>query len=160
DRKVNFLIRDAATDQRILVVFFPTTETRKQSLIEQQPFHRVQYGSTCSIQGKIETPPSSSNHGQFNYRKFLAEHGVRKQLVIESFADVRCESPSPFLHRFNSLRPAIHPFLPKSYSQETVACIEALMLGETFQFSDDTIEFFQRWGLSHLLVLSGLHVGV
>src|SRR5699024_9625992 len=30
DRKVNFLIRDAATDQKILVVFCPTTETRKQ----------------------------------------------------------------------------------------------------------------------------------
>src|SRR5699024_10587219 len=87
DRKVNFLIRDAATDQKILVVFFPTTETRKQSLIEQQPFHRVQYGSTCIIQGKIETPPSSRNPGQFNYRKFLAEQGVTKQLIIESLAD-------------------------------------------------------------------------
>lgn len=160
DRKVNFLIRDAATDQKILVVFFPTTETRKQSLIEQQPFHRVQYGSTCIIQGKIETPPSSRNPGQFNYRKFLAEQGVTKQLIIESLADVRCEGSSPFLHRFYSIRQSIQSFVQNSYSEETAAWIQALVLGETSQLSDETIDLFQRWGLSHLLAISGLHVGL
>src|SRR5699024_229047 len=44
--------------------------------------------------------------------------------------------------------------------EETYQWFSALILGDDNALENETIDLFQRWGLSHILAISGLHVGI
>src|SRR5699024_1151824 len=45
-------------------------------------------------------------------------------------------------------------------SPATVTWLHALVLGDKSELDKPLIQLFQRWGLSHILAISGLHVGI
>src|SRR5690625_6375057 len=45
-------------------------------------------------------------------------------------------------------------------SDETSAWLSALVLGDDALLEEKIVDLFQRWGLSHILAISGLHVGL
>src|SRR5699024_8039126 len=43
---------------------------------------------------------------------------------------------------------------------ETSQWLNALIFGDSSFIDTEIIELFQRWGLSHILAISGLHTGI
>lgn len=140
-------------DDKILVIYFPEDENQRID-----PYH-LRYGANCIARGKIGTPESARNPGEFDYRKFLLTQGIEKQMILKDLNDIECKGSS-FLHRFYSLRQKLIRQMEERVSGFTAAWINALILGDTSMVNDDTIKLFQDWGLSHLLAISGLHIGI
>ncbi|MDL4841479.1 DNA internalization-related competence protein ComEC/Rec2 [Aquibacillus rhizosphaerae] len=151
--KTTFTFQDTKSDNNILITFFKGTNGVDNKLTSAKT------GATCVINGKVEMPPQSKNPGQFDYHNYLIKQNINYQLSIEKPEDVLCTGESP-LHSIYQLRENTLARTEKTLNSFTNQWLQALLLGETNNFSGEIKELFQRWNLSHLLAISGLHVGL
>lgn len=154
-KKVEFLFRDKQTEKNISVVFFPD----EAPLHSDHHYSSLKYGAACSITGKLERPPHARNPGQFDLQTYKLQQGITYQLIVQSLDNIECEGSS-FLHRFYTIRANLINYINKTFSVETAGWLNGLVLGDDSFIKEDTIDLFQRWSLSHILAISGLHVGL
>ncbi|MGC1515020.1 MAG: ComEC/Rec2 family competence protein [Maribacter sp.] len=105
-------------------------------------------------------PPS--NPHQFDYRKYLADLGVYDQIRIEKADFVKTKNSSKTLfgiaagarnHIISKLRSA-------DFGDDELGVIQALLLGQRADISEETYTNYQKAGAVHILALSGLHIGI
>lgn len=150
--KIDFVLQDKHSGNKLLIVYFKNKKEQKQK-------HKLKYGSTCYVSGKRELPDSSRNPGQFDYQGFLLSKGIRYQVIIRSLEDLECRGSST-LNKIYTIRDNLISYVTEQVSPRTAAWLNALVLGDDTLLSEDTVTLFQRWNLSHLLAISGLHVGL
>lgn len=156
EKKVDFLLQDERSNNKYLIIFFPE-ENNSKSLKEN--YSRLASGASCEITGKIDMPGESRNPGQFDFRDYLLAQGITHQMIVKSLEDIHCEGSS-FLNQIYSVRTNLIYFVSQTISTETAGWLNALVLGDDFQLDEEVVELFQRWGLSHILAISGLHIGL
>jgi competence protein ComEC len=122
-------------------------------------YSSIQLGASCQIEGEVGEPEESTNPVQFNYRKYLAASGIDYEMKIDSIDEIECHGKST-QGLLYTIRENIIQYISTTYSEETSAWINALILGDDSQINERTIELFQRWGLSHLLAISGSNIGL
>ena len=150
ESRIAFEFNDQASGHKYLIVYFKNRPTGH---------HNLKYGASCTVYGKPVLPDAARNPGQFDYQKFLLGRGITYQIVIGSLENLEC-SGSSFLSNVYQLRTDLIQFVQNEISPETAGWLNALVLGDDTQISEETTELFQRWNLSHILAISGLHVGL
>ncbi|HLS61497.1 MAG TPA: DNA internalization-related competence protein ComEC/Rec2 [Virgibacillus sp.] len=156
DHKVEFILQLDDSNQQIMILHFPD---RSHSLEPIDKEHSVKHGAICQVTGELQIPDEGRNPGQFDYRGYLQGQGITYQLVIESMSHIEC-SGSSLLNIVFDIRNDLINFSSENRSQETAAWLNALVLGDDSLLDEEIIELFQRWSLSHLLAISGLHIGI
>src|SRR5690625_114412 len=119
----------------------------------------IKYGATCQVNNSVELPSSSSNPGQFNYQKYLLQQGISFETILSSIEDISCQGKHP-LDIVYSFRNYLLQYTSELLSYDTASWLQALVLGSDAHLPRDVIELFNRWSLSHILAISGLHVGL
>lgn len=155
-QKIEFTLQEKYSSTPFLIVYFPTNQ---DASIYKKANNLLKHGAVCNIYGEIDLPPESRNPGQFDYRDYLLSKGITHQVIVSHMEDMQCEGAS-WMNRVYSMRLHVIDYITKTVRPETSAWLNALVLGDDSQLSDDTIELFQRWSLSHILAISGLHVGL
>ncbi|HAM81319.1 DNA internalization-related competence protein ComEC/Rec2 [Ornithinibacillus bavariensis] len=152
EKVIQFNVREDKTNQLIKIIYFKQNEN-------ESDFFDVQLGASCHLSGEVSLPVGSTNPGQFNYQKYLAANGIQYEMKINSSQDMICQGKASktFLY---SLREKLKNYITEAYSDKTSAWIIALVLGDDSQIPEETTEHFQSWGLSHILAISGLHIGL
>src|SRR5699024_9133843 len=153
--KVDFTLHDNITSQTYLIVYFPSDV----DTLTSHQYKHIKYGATCEIKGTVKHPDRSRNPGQFNFQNYLSSKGISYQLIVDSLEDIECEGSSVF-NKFFSIRQVILDQVILQLSPEAAAWVSALVLGDQSLLDDDIVDVFQRWSLSHILAISGLHVGI
>ena len=102
------------------------------------------------------------NPGGFDYGKYMAGQGIWVRAFLESrflLAVLHDAGPSPraFLGR---VRNRAEAFIERHARQPALGLMKALLLGQGDEVEPEVRETFRRLGLSHLLAISGLHVGL
>ncbi|GAA0602020.1 DNA internalization-related competence protein ComEC/Rec2 [Virgibacillus siamensis] len=151
DQKVDFIFNQYKTNTKYQAVYFKNGNNGD--------FGNFRYGAQCTVSGTPELPSTARNPGQFDYRKFLLSKGITHQLIIASLTDVECDGASLFDNLYE-IRSNLIEYVTTNVSPATAAWMNALVLGEDSQLNEDTIALFQRWNLSHILAISGLHIGL
>lgn len=154
DKFVRFIFQEEQSKEKVIIYYF----LNKQE-IEEEDLKPLKYGAICKISGEINLPDSSTNPGQFNYQKYLLERGISFELKLSSLEHLHCSGSHP-LHLIYSLRNNAISYTKEILSKETSAWLNALVLGDDSLIPRETTELFNRWGLSHILAISGLHVGL
>lgn len=153
--KTSFVFHASSNTEDILVTYFkPTNETASSTYPTSW-----KTGAICQIEGVPELPTPSENPGQFNYQDYLKKQSINYQLTIAKVSDLKCTGSSS-RQAFFSLRNNIITHIDEKMSGFSSAWTQALLLGQDTLIEETTIELFQRWNLSHLLAISGLHVGL
>ncbi|WP_163581213.1 DNA internalization-related competence protein ComEC/Rec2 [Gracilibacillus saliphilus] len=142
----------ASDDSLIQVYYFPKTDFRFN-------LSSFRTGATCVLHGNFQKIPGARNPGQFHYKEYLGSQGIEKQFVIESLDKSKCEGQSPW-QKIYDLRQQVLDHIEHQVSSFTYAWFAALLFGEREHLEDDVVNVFQNWNLSHLLAISGLHVGL
>jgi competence protein ComEC len=155
-KKVDFILQDDLSNQKLLVIYFPDENDQHS---HKNKYAHLAYGASCTISGQIEQPNVSRNPGQLDFNYYLESQGITNQMIVDSLEEIQCQGSS-FLNHIYSLRTDLMYFVSESVSVETFAWISALVLGDDSQLDEKVVELFQRWGLSHLLAISGLHIGL
>ena len=147
-----------------LRVSFYGKETKNES--EEAPadpaMHLFRYGERVRFPAKLYPPRNFRNPGAFDYRGYLAEHGiaalastrVENVELLPGFAGNRFVLWRTCIHR--SILGKIHALWP----ERDAALVDALLIGENSFLGRDVLTEFQRTGTYHVLVISGLKVGI
>ncbi len=126
------------------------------------PMHVFQYGERLRFAAKLYAPRNFRNPGAFDYASFLADKGIAalgsaKAAEIEllpGFAGRRTE-----LWRVR-IRRSLTRKIQALWSSEQAALVGATLLGDESFLGRSLKIAFQRSGTYHVLVVSGLKVGI
>lgn len=117
-------------------------------------------GDTIEFKGKIKKPTSYRNPGGFNYVQYLKRQEIGATVFIENPDDIRLISRAELSHWGGAvldLKRKTKRLLAGEASPEVRGVLYALLWGDRALIDSHTDEIFRNQGLSHLLVISGLH---
>ena len=120
------------------------------------------YGQRLRFATKLNAPRNFRNPGAFDYSGYLAEKGIAATAsakmqaveVLPGFAGNRLE-----LWRFRAYH-SIETRIAALWPGEQAALVSAVLMGEQSCLASDLETDFQRTGTYHVLVVSGLKVGI
>jgi competence protein ComEC len=120
------------------------------------------YGERLRFAAKLFPPRNFRNPGAFDYASYLSDKGIgvlasAKAANVESlpgFVGSRAELGRTRVHR--SILKKIHVLWP----EHDAALIDAMVIGEDAFIERGTRAEFQRSGTYHILVVSGMNVGI
>ena len=161
-RVVQFVLRTSEVDQgsgwneasdKVLVSARPTRELLLKR--GERPFH---YGDRLLLEGRLVEPPVFEG---FDYRDYLARQGVHMTLAFPATVELLAENQgSPLLARLSDLRFEMSQALRDSLPEPQASLAQTLLLGQRGSLPPSLKEDFRNTGTSHLLAISGLHVGI
>ena len=136
----------------LLVYTLPPDEVVAQ---RSRPFLR--YGDTLRVSGSVEQPESI---GDFDYAAWLESQGIAGVMWVRQVELVATDGgfwPTATLH---SVRTALASAIQRSIPEPQAGLAQALLLGIRSELPRTVKESFRTAGMSHLLAISGLHVGI
>lgn len=117
-------------------------------------------GEYWSIQAKLQQPQNLANPGGFDYAGGLAGRHIRWTGYVLRGTTKRVDrvfNPYPLL----ALRQKMADRLERLDSNEqTLGILQALTLGVTAHLDKAAWDLFRRTGTTHLMVISGAHIGL
>ena len=117
----------------------------------------VELGDEIEIKGTIIPISEPRNPATFDYKKFLAKRSIHSQIRADSVLSI---STSDELFDWISIRKTALNLVDKNFNDITSPIAKALLLGYKNELEGDTRQAFARAGLSHIMAVSGLHVGL
>ncbi len=139
--------------------------TSKDSLVSKENYYarilfdeptRFANGDTIHVEATIIPISEKRNPHQFDYKSYLNNRDIYVQLKVEEVLSVwPLSSKLNWAWWQNKAGEKIDDF----YAQHTAPLAKALLLGFKQDLERDTRQAFARAGLSHIMAVSGLHVG-
>lgn len=122
-------------------------------------------GDAVRFAGAPERPGDAGNFGAFDYRAYLARQGIRWQWTVTGANAVRETGDKvPLrllpLRTIDGFRQKIGRLTDKLYPGGDAGYMKGLIVGITEEVDPSQYDQFSRLGLTHVLAISGLHVGV
>ena len=118
-------------------------------------------GDTVCIKGRIQPIRNFQNPGGFDYRRYMAYHGITGTVFVSAggieYSPSSQNGVMSFIYR---LRKTISQDMDVIADPDVRAILKALVVGERDEVSDTLTDHFAKAGVSHLLSISGLHVGI
>ena len=150
-RGLVYSVQTLSFETRVLVRLKPS---RLQVAVHLPADVAIQIGDSLSFQGVIAQPPKAPNPGVFSYREYLSRQGVFGLSYPADF-QIQQATKTSLLRRIrlkfkdNLERHLVDPGL-----------VQALVLGDRDGLGTARKELWRELGISHLLAISGMHVGL
>ena len=125
------------------------------SAARSKPYFR--YGDRLIVTGKPEDPPVFED---FDYRDYLARQGVFSTMIHPGVELAGEGEGSRLLQGIYSLRSRLSQNLEQALPEPQNSMAQALLLGRRSAMPPELTRAFRDTGASHVLAISGLHVGV
>ena len=143
---------DGSKSRGKLLLTLPLDSTAKQLRVDDE----------LALWGKAETIHPPLNPNSFDYQDYLAKQGIQRQIRAEPNQFRIQENPSSTLYgiasRFRNR--IISNLKQEAFGKEELSVIQALVLGQRDDISEDTYKSYRDAGAVHILAVSGLHVGI
>ncbi|AYN69147.1 ComEC family competence protein [Euzebyella marina] len=112
--------------------------------------------------GKERKIPSPLNPHQFDYSKYMYSHGISDQLTLSDGNYILKTNSSKTIYGLAShIRNTIITNLKAAhFGSDELSIIQALLLGQRADISEDTYSNYKDAGAVHILAVSGLHIGI
>ena len=157
-------IKNTQNDRVYLTV--KTKAINKQALesgllivLDQASGTKITVGDNVELTGKITKPAEKRNPGGFNYALYLESKKIYGQVWIDNEESLKIVSHQDNLWTYaEQLKNSCAALYDRVYTKEQATLIKGIVLGEKTQ-SEDMTALFQEAGISHVLAISGLHVG-
>ena len=117
----------------------------------------VRYGDRLLLEGVLKEPPTFED---FDYPAYLARQDIGSVMSFPEINLVGEGEGVPFYRWLYSVRRSIADSLAKTVPEPQASLGQALLLGIRDNLPPDLEEKFRATGTSHLLAISGLHVGI
>ncbi len=134
-----------------------TSETKFKSRILWDNNHPVELGDQIEITGTLIPISEPRNPTQFNYKTFLESRNIYTQIRADSLILIR---PDSSFFSWISIRKKALKLVDQNFDSVTAPIAKALLLGYKNELEGNTKQAFARAGLSHIMAVSGLHVGL
>lgn len=139
---------------------------RLASQAEVKPALAWKRGDRVKIAGSVERPSAATNFGGFDYRSYLERRGIFWILRASSAGSVEIapDRPEWSLQRVmgvvDAVRKTLGERLDELFDEPTAGFMKGLLLGVLDDLDPELYRDFSQIGLTHILAISGLHVGI
>lgn len=116
---------------------------------------RLSEGDVVELQIRVYEFPEQRNPHQFNYGKWLHLQGISAHGQLQNI--IRVEENTWL--SFGNMRENVLKNVDQLFDQEQASLAKALLLGYKDDLTANAKQEFSRAGLSHIMAVSGLHVG-
>lgn len=121
---------------------------------------RLHPGDSISFNCRLQLPAAPDNHNN-DYRTYLWREQISFTGYLHPDSLTVTGKNDNLLWRLRNSRITMADILAMSdINGETGEFLTAIVLGDTSRLPDDTRQAFSTAGISHILALSGLHIGV
>ena len=122
----------------------------------------LQTGCAIAFSARISTPKNQGNPDEFDYASYLRRQGVAGTAFSDSVHwTFLGESAAPtLLAKLAMLRNDLLKRLARYCNAEAFPVLAAMTLGSKLYLSSEVRDVFSQTGASHVLALSGLHLGI
>ncbi|PLA73600.1 DNA internalization-related competence protein ComEC/Rec2 [Hydrogenovibrio sp. SC-1] len=122
------------------------------------PTKLPQTGEQWRFRVKLKPPQGSLNLGGFDYEAYLYEKGIRaKGYVLNQDDSAMRVAPTNGVYLRESLAQHLAPLFETSRFK---GIFQALVYGDKAAISKDDWQLLRQTGTVHLMVISGLHIGI
>lgn len=123
----------------------------------------LKYGDLIRAGTRLKIPHNFNNPGGFDYEKYLRYRDIRVRGFIDnplSVVVVRENRGNLFKINLEKFRTSLRKLIEGASPYPESKVLQALILGERKEIPKDIQESFNRTGMSHVLAISGLHIGI
>lgn len=124
------------------------------------PYRYYKYGDIVRIKGKLSIPRGAQGKNRFNWQRYLSYQGIWTEITTGRVEILERNKGNPILHLIFStgkwMEDEIDKLLPYPYS----SILKGIMLGDKEDLPSRVLDNFRTTGTAHVLVVSGLHVGL
>jgi competence protein ComEC len=124
----------------------------------------VDAGERWQLEVRLKPPHGFMNPGGFDYEAWLFQHGIHATGYVRQSAQNRLQQEAPL--SVNRLRQAIARYIDHIASDtaatdsKSFALVKALAIGDKSSISVQQWHVLTGTGTSHLMAISGLHIGL
>jgi competence protein ComEC len=122
-------------------------------------------GDRVRFQGRIRYPRNFGDPGEFDYEAFMRREGIDATMLALK-GDRRVEVQVLARHRefpasaIEEIRNRVGTFIDRNLDEPAASEMRALIIGDRGGIDETLHETFGQTGLSHLLVIGGLHLSM
>jgi competence protein ComEC len=122
-------------------------------------------GDRVKFQGRIRFPRNFGDPGEFDYEGFMRREGIDATMLAakgtgRTEVEVLAHQPRFPSSAIESIRIHVASFVDRNLDDPAASEMRALIIGDRGGIDEKMHETFGRTGLSHLLVISGLHLSM
>lgn len=126
-----------------------------------RPVEMPAAGQRWQLQVRLRRPHGMGNPGQFDYQGWLFQQGIRATGYVRMGSATQLLAEDSGRYRLQQLRQQVYGVLQTRLDGHPMAGVaSALILGERQGISREQWRTFRETGTSHLVAISGLHVGI
>ncbi len=124
------------------------------------PEAKIKFNTGDRIQffSSLKLPRSYKNPGVFDYVDYLSHKGLQATAFVESESQIILIQKGSFSF-FKNGSENFKKRLEKAFGKKGNGILKALLWGDDSDITPETEKLFQDNGLTHLLVISGMHFG-
>lgn len=123
-------------------------------LIYIQSKRIIKKGEVIKAEGEFVIPDLARNTGSFNYRRYLNSQNIYGSFFIKNYELID-------VGKFNLIyfiQDEIYKSFEKLFPKNEMGLILGMMIGETKDISEETLNDFKNTGITHLIAVSGSNV--
>ena len=135
-------------DEKLIVSIYGDTE--------------LKLGDKAVLKVNIAEPKKNRNPRLFNYKEFLESKGISAVASSKEYNIKIFEKNNFNFFQTIQLKVKRHITysLDESLNVKNSSLLKSIILGDTTYLEEDSITSFRQLGLSHILAVSGLHIGI
>ena len=126
---------------------------------KEEKINSLREGMHVRLEGMLVLPELPRNPGQFNRRIYESGKKIDFYLENPTVLEVK-EQRSGVREVVEIWKTEMMNRCEKIYPDEEAGILEAMLFGEKSELSGDIKELYQAAGISHVLVISGLHISL
>ncbi|MGK7370398.1 MAG: DNA internalization-related competence protein ComEC/Rec2 [Candidatus Halalkalibacterium sp. M3_1C_030] len=164
-----YQIRKTSTGNFQLDIAIDTTRTSDSNLLLERYIlravlrekdsvytHNIKPGNRIYFDATIYPISDKRNPHEFDYKNYLSSKKIYVQAGVDTLLRT---TQSKDLLSWNQLRQHTISIIDQNFSPKTAPVAKALIIGYKNELTKDEKTAFSRVGLSHIMAVSGLHVG-
>lgn len=119
-------------------------------------------GQTLLVHGRLFLPQASTIPGTFNYSKYLKQKGIDALMRLKrhDYFDLHSVHFSFLQYFINCRNQLVRELHENGLKDDQLSIASALLLGARSEIGEELNEAYSESGITHILAVSGMHVGL
>ena len=119
----------------------------------------LEYGDKVKLQGEYKKPSKQRNKGGDDDRQYLKTLKIGGRVKVNEIEVIAKKQVNVILQYANQVSLNSKQKIEAIFEKEKASMLKGLLLGETEDIQEEVKENFQTANISHVLAISGMHIG-